>query len=146
MKRADNPVHVFETFMLSSERRSTRRTLVDLKDGDGQFPQLDFSSLFVSALSLATATWVVPTTHVQVDRAELNGTVTDTSGKALSAVQITALETATGLHRETLTSSTGTYDIPENSVLSQNSPWVVDAPLQDKAIPIAAFSAGLPSQ
>jgi hypothetical protein len=31
----------------------------------------------------------------------------------LSAVQITALQTATGLHRETLTSSTGTYDIPE---------------------------------
>jgi hypothetical protein len=28
-------------------------------------------------------------------------------------VQITALQAATGLHRETLTSSTGTYDIPE---------------------------------
>jgi hypothetical protein len=78
-----------------------------------QFPQRDFSSLFVSALSLAMAAWVVPTTHAQIDREGLNGTVTDTSGKALSAVQITALQTATGLHRETLTSSTGTYDIPE---------------------------------
>jgi hypothetical protein len=77
-----------------------------------RFPQLDLSSLFVSALSLAMAACLVPTTHAQVDRAGLNGTVTDTSGKALSGVQITALQTATGLHRETLTSSAGTYDIP----------------------------------
>jgi Carboxypeptidase regulatory-like domain len=59
------------------------------------------------------AACIVPTTHAQVDRAGLTGTVTDTSGKALSGVRITALQTATGLHRETLTSSTGTYDIPE---------------------------------
>jgi hypothetical protein len=78
-----------------------------------RFPQPDFSSLFVSALSLAMAACIVPTTHAQVDRAGLTGTVTDTSGKALPAVQITALQTATGLHRETLTSPTGTYDIPE---------------------------------
>jgi Carboxypeptidase regulatory-like domain len=78
-----------------------------------QFPQPDFSSLFVSVLSLAMAACIVPTTHAQVDRAGLNGTVTDTSGRALSGVRITALQTATGLHRETLTSSNGTYDIPE---------------------------------
>jgi Carboxypeptidase regulatory-like domain len=78
-----------------------------------QFPQLDFSSLFVYGLSLAMAACIVPTTHAQVDRAGFNGTVTDTSGKTLSGVQITALQTATGLHRETLTSPAGTYDIPE---------------------------------
>ena len=49
-----------------------------------QFPQLDFSSLFVSALSLAMAACIVLTTHAQIDPAGLNGTVTDTSGKALS--------------------------------------------------------------
>jgi hypothetical protein len=78
-----------------------------------RFPQPDFSSLFVPALVLAMAVCILPATHAQVDRAGLTGTVTDTSGRALSAVQITVLQTATGLHRETLSSSTGTYDIPE---------------------------------
>jgi hypothetical protein len=113
MKRADNSIHVFKTFMLSSEQRSTRWTLVDSRTEMPEFPQLDFRSLFVSALSSAMAVCLVPTTYAQVDRAGLNGTVTDMNGKALSGVQITALQTATGLHRETLTSATGTYDIPE---------------------------------
>jgi hypothetical protein len=49
----------------------------------------------------------------QIDRAGLNGTVQDPSGRALSAAKITVLQPATGLHRETLTSSNGTYDVPE---------------------------------
>jgi hypothetical protein len=43
----------------------------------------------------------------------LNGTVLDASGKALAGAKITAQQTATGLYRETITSSSGTYDIPE---------------------------------
>jgi hypothetical protein len=49
----------------------------------------------------------------QVDRAGLNGTVLDASGKALPGAKITAQQTATGLYRETIASSSGTYDIPE---------------------------------
>ncbi len=49
----------------------------------------------------------------QVDRAGLNGTVTDSSGRVLPRVHITAVQDATGLQRETTSSSSGTYDIPE---------------------------------
>jgi hypothetical protein len=49
----------------------------------------------------------------QVDRAGLNGTVTDSSGRVLPRAHITAVQDATGLQRETTSSSSGTYDIPE---------------------------------
>ncbi len=49
----------------------------------------------------------------QVDRAGLNGTVTDSSGRVLPQAHITAVQDATGLRRETTSSSSGTYDIPE---------------------------------
>jgi hypothetical protein len=49
----------------------------------------------------------------QVDRASLNGTVTDSTGKRLPGVHITAIQTATGLHRETVSSASGAYNIPE---------------------------------
>ena len=49
----------------------------------------------------------------QVDRAGLNGTVTDPSGRVLPQAHITAVQSATGLRRETTSSSSGTYDIPE---------------------------------
>ena len=42
----------------------------------------------------------------QVDRAGLNGTVTDSSGRVLPQTHITAVQDATGLRRET-TSSAG---------------------------------------
>jgi hypothetical protein len=49
----------------------------------------------------------------QVDRAGLNGTVTDASGSVLPRAQVTAVQSATGLQRKTISSSTGAYDIPE---------------------------------
>jgi hypothetical protein len=49
----------------------------------------------------------------QVDRAGLSGTVTDPSGRILPQTHIIAVQTATGLRRETTSSSSGTYDIPE---------------------------------
>lgn len=49
----------------------------------------------------------------QVDRAGLNGTVTDGSGKRIPGAQIITLQVATGLQRETISSSSGVYDIPE---------------------------------
>ena len=49
----------------------------------------------------------------QVDRAGLSGTVTDPSGRALTQAHVTAVQTSTGLQRETKASNDGTYDIPE---------------------------------
>lgn len=49
----------------------------------------------------------------QVDRAALNGTVTDPQGRVLSDVSVLAVLESTGLHRRAITSSQGTYDIPE---------------------------------
>ncbi len=55
----------------------------------------------------------LPTSFAQVDRAGLNGTVSDGSGRIVWGVQITADQDATGLHRETVSSASGTYDLPE---------------------------------
>jgi hypothetical protein len=49
----------------------------------------------------------------QVDRAGLNGTVTDPAGKVIPGVQVVASMSATGLSREAITSNAGTYEIPE---------------------------------
>ena len=49
----------------------------------------------------------------QVDRSGLTGTVTDPTGRALPETRITAVQSSTGLHRETTSSASGTYDIPE---------------------------------
>jgi hypothetical protein len=56
---------------------------------------------------------LVCSSPAQVDRAGLNGTVTDPSGRLLPQTRVTAVETATGLQRETVSSSAGAYDIPE---------------------------------
>ena len=49
----------------------------------------------------------------QVDRAGLNGTVTDPAGRVVPQARVTAVQGSTGLRRETISSSKGTYDIPE---------------------------------
>ncbi len=49
----------------------------------------------------------------QVDRSGLTGTVSDPSGLRLVETHITAVETSTQLRRETISDSTGNYDIPE---------------------------------
>jgi hypothetical protein len=49
----------------------------------------------------------------QVDRSGLSGTVTDSSGQLLPQTCITAVQDSTQLRRETVSSTTGTYDIPE---------------------------------
>jgi len=52
------------------------------------------------------------TALAQVDRAALNGTVTDPSGALVQNVKIELDSPATGLHRETATNSKGTYQVP----------------------------------
>ena len=49
----------------------------------------------------------------QVDRAGLSGTITDISGKVIPGARVTALQTATGLVREAVSSTSGIYYIPE---------------------------------
>jgi hypothetical protein len=49
----------------------------------------------------------------QIDRAGMNGTVRDGAGNRIPGARIVVLQTATGLSRETVSSSSGAYDIPE---------------------------------
>src|ERR1700758_1025875 len=47
----------------------------------------------------------------QLDGTGLTGTVTDASGRVVPDVQVVALQEATGLRRETISSGQGTYEI-----------------------------------
>src|SRR5215831_7713885 len=48
----------------------------------------------------------------QVDRADLNGTVTDPSGAVIVGAKVDAISVATGKEREVLTNGQGIYVIP----------------------------------
>jgi hypothetical protein len=48
----------------------------------------------------------------QVDNSSLNGTVTDSSGAVIPGAKVDAESSTTGLRRQTLTTSAGTYQIP----------------------------------
>ncbi|MGB6384225.1 MAG: TonB-dependent receptor [Terriglobales bacterium] len=80
-------------------------------------PSLRTRKLFLEASQLfcfvAIILCLVCLSSAQVDRAGLNGTVTDSSRRVLPQTHITAVLTATGLRRETTSSGSGTYDIPE---------------------------------
>jgi Carboxypeptidase regulatory-like domain len=65
---------------------------------------------------VSAAFLLVSSASAQVDRAGLNGTVTDPSGRVLPEVRITAFQDATGLRRETTSSANGSYAIPEMPV------------------------------
>ena len=62
---------------------------------------------------VGTMLCLVSWSPAQVDRAGLDGTVTDPSGRVLPQAHVTAVQNLTGLRRETTSSSRGTYDIPE---------------------------------
>jgi carboxypeptidase family protein len=49
----------------------------------------------------------------QVDRSGLTGTVTDPSARLLAGTHITAVQSSTQLRRETISDSTGNYNIPD---------------------------------
>ena len=51
--------------------------------------------------------------HAQVDRAGMNGTVTDSAGEPIPGVNIVAVQPSTGLKRTATSSAEGTYDIPQ---------------------------------
>jgi hypothetical protein len=56
---------------------------------------------------------LLPQSSAQVDRAGLNGTVTDPAGRVVPGVHVVVTKPDTGLVRETDTSRTGTYEISE---------------------------------
>ncbi|MGA7294820.1 MAG: TonB-dependent receptor [Terriglobales bacterium] len=85
----------------STTRTSSPRTQQLLREAGHLF------CLFAIVLCL------VSSSLTQVDRAGLSGTVTDSSGQVLPQAHITAVQDATGLRRETTSSFSGTYDIPE---------------------------------
>jgi hypothetical protein len=62
---------------------------------------------------LVAALCVTPGMQAQVDRTALTGRVADISGRGVPGATVSVTQPATGLHRETITSSSGTYDIPE---------------------------------
>src|SRR5436853_2037630 len=47
----------------------------------------------------------------QVDRATLNGTVTDTTGAVVPQAKVVVVAPATGLRRETMAGATGGYNV-----------------------------------
>jgi hypothetical protein len=49
----------------------------------------------------------------QVDRSGLSGMTTDSSGRLLAETHVTAVQSSTQLRRETMSDSTGHYDIPD---------------------------------
>lgn len=55
----------------------------------------------------------VSSSLAQTDRTGLTGSVTDSSGRVLPGVEVLALQNDTGLHREAVSSASGTYDLPE---------------------------------
>ncbi|HUI58196.1 MAG TPA: TonB-dependent receptor [Bryobacteraceae bacterium] len=62
-------------------------------------------TLFLCLLTLLPA-------MAQVDHASLNGTVTDASGALIQGAKVVSVSNETGFRRETVTGSSGTYEIP----------------------------------
>ncbi len=74
------------------------------------------SSVFRSArvsIGLSAVFFLAAISYGQVDRSALNGTATDASGRLLTQTHVTAVEKAIGLRRETVSDSSGNYEIPE---------------------------------
>src|ERR1700722_8206451 len=63
------------------------------------------------ALLLVVGLGILPTV-VKAQTATLSGTVTDSSGAAVSGANVTATNTATGIDRTTESTDTGAYTIP----------------------------------
>jgi Carboxypeptidase regulatory-like domain len=72
----------------------------------------EFRSLRASIV-LSAVFFLAAICCAQIDRSGLSGTVTDSAGQLLPQTRITAVENSTQLRRETVSSPTGSYDIPE---------------------------------
>jgi hypothetical protein len=84
--------------------------------GDGERPcesRRHWVCLFCAIVSFAVIACLPAPVREQVDRAGLNGTVKDPSDLVLPGVRVVAVKSDSGLHRETVCSGDGSYDIPE---------------------------------
>jgi Carboxypeptidase regulatory-like domain/TonB dependent receptor len=91
-----------EEWMPQEARRSSQVCMGRTFRGAGQFLR-----------AIAIVVCCVSSSLAQLDRAGLNGTVTDSSGQVLPQTHVVAVQNATGLRRETTSSPKGAYDIPE---------------------------------
>lgn len=65
-----------------------------------------------AAIVLLTAAWASPAVAQTLDRAEINGTIRDETGAALSGVSVTLHQASTGYERSMLTGDNGRYSAP----------------------------------
>ena len=72
---------------------------------------MKFKWPWVVLLALLVATSVVDVAFGQIDRANLNGTVTDPSGASIPNAKVEAVAPDTGFKRETTTGSSGVYSL-----------------------------------
>ncbi|MGA3081674.1 MAG: TonB-dependent receptor [Terracidiphilus sp.] len=70
-------------------------------------------SLFPLCVIVILSACLLSQASAQVDRAGLNGTVTDPAGRVVPGVHVVVAKLDTGLVRETETSRTGTYEVAE---------------------------------
>src|ERR1700757_4745040 len=73
-------------------------------------PCMASGSRFVTTLLFVTIAWVGA--HAQIDRAVLEGTVTDPSGAVIRGAKVQLLEVDTGISQEQTTNSNGYYHVP----------------------------------
>ncbi|HVN09357.1 MAG TPA: carboxypeptidase-like regulatory domain-containing protein, partial [Patescibacteria group bacterium] len=71
--------------------------------------------LWTAVLAIAALALCIPA-GAQTFRGTIIGTVTDPSGAVVSGATVTAKSTATGLTRSTVTSSDGSYSLPELTI------------------------------
>jgi hypothetical protein len=72
-----------------------------------------YSSLTSPGLAVLLFVFLLSRAFAQVDRAGLSGTVTDSAGNVIPDIHVVVYKPDIGLVRETDTSRTGTYEVPE---------------------------------
>jgi hypothetical protein len=72
---------------------------------------MSFRNRFVPVLLVASLGFAVPGAMAQINRANLNGTVTDPSGASIPNSQVEVVAPATGFKRQTGTGSSGVYSL-----------------------------------
>ncbi len=66
-----------------------------------------------ASIAVATVLLLAGVACAQVDNSALSGTVTDSAGRVLARAHVAVVETATGLRREAVSDSSGTYSVPQ---------------------------------
>ena len=70
------------------------------------------AAYFLTFVTFACSLWLTDTARAQVAGATLSGTVTDSSGSVLPQATVSVRNVATDITRNTTTSSSGLYSVP----------------------------------